>query len=234
MVDTPKVSPKNKKLFLYGGAIGLIGVAYYWRKSKNAAAATAATQSTDTSSTDTSSTDTGTADYSGAYGTTPSGYGYVDPATGTTINAGGGYTTSGYPGVSNNGQWMQVAAAALEQQGYDSVTVVAALGKYLAGAGLTNDQLSIVQAAIGEEGYPPNAPPPPHVNPPAGQTNPPAPTGVANGFYRVIENGNIYQIQNGKRYLVTLATWQKIGKTNKFTSVYSNWPGLNLPLGGTI
>jgi hypothetical protein len=71
------------------------------------------------------------------------------------------------------------AEATLAQMGYNPITVGNALGKYLSGQGLTPDQESIVQAAIGFEGQPPQPVPPPHLVPEPGHK--PHKTIIANG-----------------------------------------------------
>lgn len=107
-------------------------------------------------------------------GTTPSLYGYIDPTTGQFI--GGSGTGSGVvTAPSTNGQWAQQAEAYLSTLGYDPLTVAVALGKYLSGQTLTDEQMGIVSAAIAFYGNPPTAVPPPHVTPPVGQgPNPPS------------------------------------------------------------
>lgn len=142
---------------LGGGAI--IGVAWYLRSKHAPTVAT-----TDTS---TDSTGVGTT-YGDTSGVTPGLYGYQDPSTGAIITPGSGTVVTG---PSNNAQWAQTVTAYLESVGgYSGASVLEALGKYLAGAALTDNQLAIVQAGIAAQGYPPNPPPPPHVAPPAGQT----------------------------------------------------------------
>lgn len=155
------------KLFIGGGAIGLVAIFLWYRKQKANATAVTDTSSTDTSSTDGSSLDTG---YS------PALTSYTDPSTGAIIS-GGGWSTGGYalPGTyytapSSNAQWVQQAIPYLSQQGFDPTATTIALGEYLAGQNLSNTQYEIVQAAIASEGYPPNPPAPPHVAPPSGQT----------------------------------------------------------------
>lgn len=181
MSETAKPpAPKGKlfsgknKWYLIGGLGGAVVIYFYVKR--NNAASTATSTTADTTSTDSSDYDTGSyyddsdyGDYSAASGVSPSLYGYYDPSTGAYIT-GTGTTTVTSP--STNAQWVQQAAAYLEQSGYDPTTVLAALGLYLTGSNLTNDQLQIVQAALAAEGYPPSPPSlPPHTAPPAGQTS---------------------------------------------------------------
>lgn len=174
---------KNTKLYVIGGGVGAIAIWYFYQKRKTAAATAAVTDTSSSDGTDTTSTDTG---YS------PALTSYTDPATGQVIS-GGGWMSGGYPlpgttitAPGTNAQWAQQAIAYLSQEGFDSVAVTVAVGKYLAGTNLTNTELEMVQSAIGAEGYPPTPPAPPHVAPPSGQGggttgtvgNPSAPTGL--------------------------------------------------------
>jgi hypothetical protein len=132
-----------------------------------------------------------------------------------------------------NAAWFQQSEAYLTQQGFDAITVGAALGAYLAGIGLTPDQLNIVNTAIGAEGYPPVTPTAPHLLPATGQsgsttggsiTNPPpvpppsgtptpAPTGnppsptpsVPDGLYNSQPSGQWWVVQGGRRWQVAAA-----------------------------
>jgi hypothetical protein len=106
--------------------------------------------------------------YQGAYGTTPSVYGYVDPSTGAYITGTGASSTVTAP--STNASWAQQVEAYLGQLGYDPTTVAAALGKYLTGQTLSSDQSGIVSAAQGFFGQPPQGAPPTITVPPTGQT----------------------------------------------------------------
>lgn len=168
--------PKNRKVALFAiGGLGGLGLVY-WYKRKNAAAATADTTGTTTDpSIDPATGIPYAEEYSGGYGSSLGGI--YDPATGQT------YTGAGGPPivtqVTSNAQWAQAAEAYLISLGYDPVTTSAALGAYLAGIGLTQDQLAIVQAAIGFEGQPPNPPAPPHVTGPPTGTGPPPVGGQA-------------------------------------------------------
>jgi len=178
----PKMS-RNKKigLFAVGGLIGLGGI-LWWRSHNASSAATSA----DTSGTDTadSGIDPATGipyadEYggTGAYGTTPGELGTYDPITGTYVP---GYGTTGTVTTpATNAEWAQAAITTLTADGYDPATVTTAIGLYLAGQGLSQDQYDIVQAAIGVECQPPGGAPPPHLtsSPPPSGTGTTTPTG---------------------------------------------------------
>lgn len=170
MTDTGAPKLKLNKWWYMGGGVAVIGGVYYYRKHASSKSTTAPV---DTSTIDPNTglpydTSGGSSGYTPIQGTTPSLYGYTDPGTGATIS-GGSPGSSVITGPSNNGQWAQQVEAYMVQQGFDSITVGLALGKYLTGQGLTNDQMAIVQTALAFEGNPPTAVPAPHVNPPAGQ-----------------------------------------------------------------
>lgn len=95
----------------------------------------------------------------GAMGYTPGGYGYGTPYPPGVQNA----------PVTTNAQWTQAAINQLTSEGYDGQTVSAALGAYITGQQVTSAQQSIIQAAIGVEGYPPQ--PGPGGFPPAIKTS---------------------------------------------------------------
>jgi len=177
----PKMSSKKKVvLFAVGGSAGLLGI-LYWR-SHSAASSAASTDTSGTSATD-SGIDPATGipyadEYggdTGAYGTTPGAEGTYDPLTGQYI-PGLGTTTSPVT-IATNAEWAQAAIGALVNDGYDPVTASTAIGLYLAGQGLSQNQYDIVTAAIGLEGQPPTTVSPPHItNPGGGGTTTPPPT----------------------------------------------------------
>lgn len=176
----PKMSGKKKVLLYGGGAIaGIAGIMYYRSRS---AASSATTASTDTSGTDPGIDPTTgipyadeTGDMSGAYGTTPGALGTYDPLTGQYIPGLG--TTTPPVTIATNAEWAQAALVQLIANGYDPATATTAIGLYLAGQALTQNQYDIVTAAIGLEGQPPSGAPSPHLagGGGAGQTNPPLP-----------------------------------------------------------
>lgn len=133
-------------------------------------------------------------------GTTAGMDGAYDPSTGAytpglgdaTIGSllGGGTSpspglTTGYataPGQSyqaqpavpeNNSQWTTGALSDLTSLGYDPATTAAALGLYIAGQPLTQDQYDLVATALGLSGNPPSGAPTPTILHPAANANTP-------------------------------------------------------------
>lgn len=243
-----------------GLGVGGIGVAYYFHKKNAAAAAAAATTSTTnaTSATDTSGTsadssygyDSGYSPINsggygyGAYGTTPSAYQY-DPTTGQYEYTG----TLGVTAPSTNVEWTQEAESQLVADGYNGITVAAALGKYILGAEMSQDQYGIVQAAVALVGPTPQAVPAPRVAPPATQT--PAPPSspivgspkygvpISGTYIRNIANGAIYQVDtvNHTIYHLTYSTAKKLAGEKQFPHVTDVLPSdarLKYTNGGNI
>lgn len=173
MTDTglnKKISGVPLKWWLLGGTAAAVTVWYVYKRQIAATTVPADTGTGDSSA-------SGYGDFSaasgGAYASnygTPSNYGYLDQTTGQFIGVGGTTTVTG-PGT--NGAWTQQAAAYLIMQGYDPITVITALGKYLAGTAVTQSEYNIVTSAIGVEGLPPDGAPPLHMIP-ATQTPPTA------------------------------------------------------------
>jgi hypothetical protein len=160
MASTVKVPllGTHKKGTVVGVAIGGATVAGYliWKNQKKT---TAQQQATDQASAGYG--------YGYGYGTLPQGfYGY-----GSTYGYGasGGFVPGGYYGygtplpptgnvpVTTNAQWTQAAVTQLQQDGYQSMAVLTALGKYINGVAVNANETGIVQAAIAVEGYPPQA-----------------------------------------------------------------------------
>ena len=165
-VNGPK--PKMKKSTIWilvgGGAVGLLGILYFYKKNSSSSSTASqdalAQQGIDPSTGIPYAEEYGSG-LAGASGLTPSLYGYTGPE-GSTV----------YPGVSGqivtapstNAGWAQEVEAYLQNLGYDPTTVAAALGKYLTGGRVTQDQQSIIQAALGFFGNPPTAVPPINVS----------------------------------------------------------------------
>jgi hypothetical protein len=105
-----------------------------------------------------------------AYGYGAYGYGYYNPYNGQYYGPGGGNEpSSGAP--TTNAQWEQDAIQILQGEGYNPISVQQALGIYLAGGpynNWTSQDQTILNAAIGVEGEPPN---PPTTEPPGTQGN---------------------------------------------------------------
>lgn len=106
----------------------------------------------------------------GAAGLNNGYYGYGEPSPYGAYGygaMGAGYTP-GYYGygtpipqqaapITTNAQWAQAAINQLSSEGYDAQAVSAALGAYELGQPVTAAQQTIIQSAIGIEGYPPQA-----------------------------------------------------------------------------
>ena len=151
----PAPIKKVKPMYLWGaGAAIALGVVLWMRRSTGATAALPAG-------------DTGTAGSDQSSYTDPNGYAYgssgdysnIDP---NLMASGSPYSVIPTVGASNtvtlpvtNADWAQQAETYLTQQGYDSITVAAALGKYLMHHTMTTNQAEIVEAAIAFYGYPP-------------------------------------------------------------------------------
>lgn len=169
--------PRGAMIAAIAAGAGIVG--YAWWKHRAGLDSTA----TDTTATDTATVDTsGEIDpstgvpYADEYGYGYSGLGlgsgyYTDPTTGVTIGSGYGPTT--LAPATTNSAWAQQVEATLSALGYDPITVSAAIGKYLLGAQVTSDQAAIIQAAIGQQGYPPEGALPIHTQ---STSTPPATT----------------------------------------------------------
>jgi hypothetical protein len=238
MTEPVRRAPRGNKTYLYiGGAGAALFAAYMWHKRKQANAV-AATAATDLSNIDPSTgmpyMDTGTSGApGGGTGITPSAYSYIDPTTGAVIGPPG--SVSGVLGPTSNNQWVQQAVAYLSQNGYDYIAVLTALGKYIAGSGLSDSEMGIVQAAIAAEGPTPKPVPAPHVNPPSGQSKSAGPESlVVDAYYSNIVTGEKLQVQNHTLYHMTGPTYKKLQGKVHFYSILPNWPGYKLPHGGSI
>jgi hypothetical protein len=154
----------RRTLYIYGAAAVVVGGVVLWTKHRAAVAGTTPDQPADTSGYDQSYTD------SGLYG----------DASSSPITSGGTYGT--YPGIypgtygpvqgrpTNNYEWAQQTLSLLQQEGFDTATASVAIGLYLAGRGLTQHQMDIVQAGLAVGGQPPNPPArAPHLIPAPGQ-----------------------------------------------------------------
>jgi hypothetical protein len=169
-VKVPLLGPTNKGtvvgITIGGFAIAGFMIYRYEKKAKAAAAATTAAQAA-------SAYGYGSAAYAYGYGAGATGYyGYGEPQNDYGYGASGGFYPQGYYGygtpeptgtptgnvpATTNAQWAQAAINQLTSEGYDAQTVSAALGAYELGQPVTASQVSIIQAAIGIEGYPPDS-----------------------------------------------------------------------------
>jgi hypothetical protein len=162
-VNLPLVGPVSKNVavsaaVVFGG--GAVYVVYKMEKAKKAAAAATAAA--------TAATAQSSAAYAYGYGsggTYPGGYygygseyGYGGTPGGAAYYAYGVGTPTG--AAMTNAAWAQAAINQLTQEGYNAQTVSAALGAYLTGQPIPAGGDTIVSAAIGIEGYPPQEVPP--------------------------------------------------------------------------
>jgi hypothetical protein len=127
----------NKKVYLWVGGAAVLFVGYRWYQSRQVAATAAATP-TDTTMGTGSVTDAA----GGAYGPGNVQYGGADITAPTET-------------PKTNAQWSNAAVTALVNQGWDGMTVQTALGRFLTDASLDTGQETIVRAAIGAVGNPP-------------------------------------------------------------------------------
>lgn len=158
----------NRRLVIGGLIIGGGGIVAYeiYKHQKQKAAADAATAQAADAATAASGYGYGAGAYGygasagaaygyGASGGFPAGYygyGVPEPPGGS-----GGGAVPPPVASTTNAQWDQAAITQLQQDGYESATVAAALGAYLNGQEVNSSQVNIIDAAIGIEGYPPVA-----------------------------------------------------------------------------
>lgn len=132
-IDIPGIGPV-KDVYVYGGvAAGAAIVAYAWWRKKTTPAP----------------------DYVGA---SPDDYGATDynsPLGNTGTNSTGNYTSVDPDTIDTNAKWTVAAVETLSNWGWDESTVGIALGKYLARLGLSEQQIEIVNTAVGALGPPP-------------------------------------------------------------------------------
>lgn len=142
---------KSKKIYLIGGALGVGVVGWIYLHNKSSAAQAAATASTDPSTEIDPATGFpyGSAQDEAALSTESASL--QDTGTSATYTP----INTSAAAVQTNAAWAQAAQAMLVAIGYDPETVAGALGAYLGGIPLTPTQVTIVQAALAEEGPPP-------------------------------------------------------------------------------
>lgn len=202
--------PPNKKI-LYAGGIVAAGIVYWAYKKNKASASTVASTdpNIDPATGQPYSSGYGTTGMGGASGATPSLYGYMDQF-GNLITNPGTTTTVTHP--TTNGAWVQQASGYLISHGYDPLTVLTALGKYIAGgfggATVTDDQMGIIQAAIAVEGQPPEPVGNPHLAPPVGQTPPPGPT-LPDGYYFYPPTASYWEVAGNVKHHLSPTGWTR-------------------------
>lgn len=152
----------TKKTTLYAvgvGAVLVIGVAYYRSKKSAAAAQAASVAQAGSNATDPATGyPYGSPEDAAALATQTSYYQATGGYGGDGGYYGGSPSPAGNTGFVSNAAWAQAYEEyAVNNIQSDSTTVAAALGKYLTGQPLSQDQLNIVEQAIAFEGYPPVA-----------------------------------------------------------------------------
>lgn len=152
-IDIPGVGPVKSTYVWVGGALvaGIAGYAW-WQYSRNREPA----------------------DFVGA---SPEDFGvsdYDSPLGDSGGNSTGSFSQLDPNAITTNSRWTLDAVDKLSDRGYDSATVIAALGKYLQRKGLTEAEIAIVQAALAVSGPPPEGGPYPITNalPPPPSTGP--------------------------------------------------------------
>lgn len=248
MIQHPVKGVKKIKppVLIVGGAVAVLGGVLYMRHAAGGSSASSGySAATDPTATDATGTDSTGLDTSGYYDN--SGYGdytpapsslvsYTDPATGQIISGVGSTVLN----PATNAQWGQQATAALTNAGYNPITVEAALGKYLLGMGLSSTtQLSIVEAAIGQAGYPPQSVAAPHLAAGVGNSGQGSgttkSTATMKGGYYVDMKGVHWEARSNKRYYVSPETYKKLAASHiHFTRVDGASQLFKLPAGGTV
>jgi hypothetical protein len=148
---TKKVGPLPLGVWIIAGGAG-VAIAVYMRRQSAAQ--------------DQTPTETDTSDWNlGGNTDTPAGVGG---------SAGGGGSVPPLPTApADNDEWFRRASDALVARGMSGTVVNAALGHFLSGESLSDQDRAIVDAAIRAEGNPPVAPPPAPNKPPNPPTIPP-------------------------------------------------------------
>lgn len=163
-VDVPGAG-KLKKVYIYVPAgLAAVYVGWRWYQAKqDAAAAPDASSGTYTSP-----------------DLTEAGLNTAGGSTDVTGNTGSTSTDATNPNsIDDNAEWTQKAAELLGNAGYDTATVYAALGEFLARRSLDKSEASIARAALAAAGQPPVGGPFPVLEAAAtGTTTLKAPTGV--------------------------------------------------------
>lgn len=148
---TKKVGPLPLGVWIIAGGAG-VAIAVYMRRQSAAQ--------------DQTPTETDTTDWNlGGNTDTPAG-------VGGSAGAGGGVAPLP-TAPADNDEWFRRASDALVARGMSGTVVNAALGHFLSGESLSDQDRAIVDAAIRAEGNPPTAPPPAPNKPPNPPTIPP-------------------------------------------------------------
>jgi hypothetical protein len=162
-VDAPGIGKVQKKYILIPAGLAGVYVAWRWYQASKGSDAPAGSDGLYTS------------DDLSEYGLSTTG-----GATTVTGNTGNTSTDATSPNViDDNAEWTQKAVELLGNAGFDSATVYAALGEFLARRSLDKSEASIARAALAAAGQPPvNGPYSVVESATAGTTALPAPTGL--------------------------------------------------------
>lgn len=226
-VNLPGVG-STKKTTVYAvsaGAVLLIAVVYYRSKKQAAAAQAASVAQAGTNETDPATGyPYGSPEDAAALSTQAS---YYQATGGYGGNGGGGSAGTGTgTGFVSNAAWAQAYEEyAVNHTQANATTVAAALGKYLTGQPLNQDQLNIVEQAIAFEGLPPisgtNGYPPSYQ---LQQSPTSSGNTVADGYYAINSQGGIvYHVKGNKVWHVTKATWLRLNPKPGVIEVNSGW-----------
>ena len=132
-INVPGLGPTRAVYVYVGGALVVGIVGYAWYKNQ---------QATPTDFVGASPDDYATGDYDSPLGNSGG-------------NSTGNFDSTDPNAITTNAEWTAFVVEKLASYNYDAATVSAALGKYLARQGLTEQEISIVQQAIAVAGLPP-------------------------------------------------------------------------------
>lgn len=242
MADTIKLPGIGlvKKEYAYAavGGVVLIGGVVYYRNRQAANAVAVGTTTDDTGELDPATGyDYGTAEDTAALSAqaayTPVGDGY----SGATGSDGQTVTNITPVTYATNPQWSQAAEEYLTTSiGAPSADVSEALGKYLTGANVVigSADESYIHQAIAAEGQPPQQGAngyPPSIRTVAASTATTTTVSVADGYYRDMITGAVYEVYGGKRWHITPTEWANVASSaKKYSNVSSTWAGYKLAL----
>jgi len=153
-VNIPGMGAQKKTTVYIAGGIGVVIVGVVWYRSRNTATSTTTSTPVDTTQIDPATGYAyGSAEDAAALAAQSS---YI--SAGGSSGGGSSYYSGGQQptGFVSDAQWAQAAEDYLGNTvGSDLPTVSAALGKYITGGSVTDDQHSIINQAIAFQGYPP-------------------------------------------------------------------------------
>ena len=231
-INVPGMGATKKTTVYVAGGIGAVIIGVVWYRSRSTASSTPV----DTTQVDPATGyPYGSAEDAAALQSQSS---YISPGGSGTGSSDPYYGAQQPTGYTSNSQWAQAAEDYLGNTvGSDTNTVAAALGKYLTGGNVTEDQRTIIQQAIGFQGYPPVSGPdgyPPSIRVLAAP--PPSAKSVSNGYYRDMSAGGaIYKVDANKYYHVQPSYWAKLKPKPALHSVAAGWAGrVGIPYAGEL